>query len=179
MKKTASLSPVLLTTALVLLPGVHAPASAQPSVPDESSRPILSPGRVGPQGAQGLKDASRPILETTVADIMEAPARHANRNVRVASIIKKVFTPWTIELDDRAPLRAGIDNDLLVIGAEPLATMGFKPEWHGRQVVVEGTIRILQAADFRREYGRGVDDRLFRTYEGKPGLIATSIRLAE
>lgn len=179
MKIMHSLPSSLLAAAIVLLPAVHAPAVAQTSVPDETSRPILVPGRVGPQGAQGPKEAAAPILETTVADIMEAPARHANRNVRVQSIVKEVFTPWAFELDDRAPLRGGIDNDLLVVSAEPLAAMGFQPEWRNRKVVAEGTIRILQAADFRREYGRGVDDRLFRTYEGKPALIATSLRLAE
>lgn len=165
--------------ATALMSGTMACGYAQTSVPDETSRPVLSPGRVGAQGAQGTKPITSPVMETSVADIMKNPARHANRNVSVSSIVGQVHSPWSFQLDERSLTSGGVDNDLLVIAAEPLATMGFKPEWRNRKIVATGTVRIVQAADFRRDYGRGVDDELFRRFEGKPALVASSLRLAE
>lgn len=179
MHKTISFTSSMQWGAIMLMLGATASGHAQTVVPDESSRPVLSPGRVGPHGAQGSKPLSAKPLEATVANVMEDPVRHANRNVVVSSTVGQVHSPWAFQLDDRTLGKGGVDNDLLVVSTEPLATMGFKPDWKNRKIIAIGTIRMVQATDFRREYGRGVDDELFRRFEGKPALIATSLKLAE
>lgn len=179
MKKTASLAFSLLAGTAFLASLHHAAVLAQTSAPDDTSRPVIKPGKAGPQGQQG-PSAATAAIQTTVGDIQVRPQMYANRNVMVTSIVEEVYTPWSIRLDDDSLLAGGIDNDLLVVGAEPLATMGFDPSWVKKgKVQIVGTVRILQAADFRREYGRGVDDKLFRRYEGKPALIAISMKRVE
>lgn len=152
------------------------PAAAQTSVPTDTSRPVVNPGKAGPAGEQGVvRPQASPAINATIAEIMDRPNDYAGRNVTVTSEVEEVFTPWSIQLDEDRVLSGGIDNDMLVVGMHPLVSLGFDPSWKNRQVRVTGTVRILQAADFRREYGRGVDDKLFRRFEGKPALIATSM----
>lgn len=167
----------LLAGASLLVTGAM-PATAQTSVPNETSRPVIPPGKAGPPKAQGPAPAS-PAIKATVAEIMSRPKDYAGRNVTITSEVEEVFTPWSLKLDEKQPLAGGIDNDLLIVSAEPLVTMGFNPSWLHQKVSVTGTIRMLQAEDFRREYGRALDDKLFRRYEGKPTLIATSMKIAQ
>lgn len=169
---------VLLAGSALLVAGL--PAAAQTAVPNETSRPVVSPGKAGAGNDQGIaRPQASAAINATIAEIMARPADYAGRNVTVTSEVEDVFTPWSIKLDEDRVLSGGIDNDMLVVGMHPLVSLGFKPEWKNRQVRVTGTVRILQAADFRREYGRGVDDKLFRRFEGKPALIAESMTLVD
>ena len=153
---------------------------AQDVKPDAYSLPVIPPGKAGEPPGQGASAApATAAIETTIADIMRRPLDYKGRDVVVASEVEEIYTTWSFKLDEKTMFKGGIDNDLLVVAMEPLATMGFTKEWLNKKVAVTGTVRILMAADFRREYGRGVDDRLFRAFEGKPALIATSIRLLE
>jgi len=150
--------------------------------------PVIPPGKVGaPEGGQGLAtpptpeglpgERAVPGIDTTVADIMKRPDLYAGRVVTIVSEVDEIFTGWAFKLDDsQAP--GGIDNDLLVVGAIPLAGWGFDESWKGKKVKVTGTIRILQPEDIQREYGRGVDDKLFRRYVDKPTLVARTVEKA-
>ena len=169
---------VLLAGSALLVAGL--PANAQTAVPTETSQPVVSPGKAGAGNDQGIaRPQASDAINATIAEIMARPADYAGRNVTVTSEVEDVFTPWSIKLDEDRVLSGGIDNDMLVVGMHPLVSLGFNSEWKNRQVRVTGTVRILQAADFRREYGRGVDDKLFREFEGKPALIATSMALVD
>lgn len=98
------------------------------------------------------------------------PQAYAGKVVTVASRVEEVFTPWAFKLED---------SDFLVIGANPTQTFNLDTTGVKTEVRVTGTVRILQADDFQREYGRGVDDLLFRRFEGKPALIAHLCRRAD
>lgn len=151
-------------------------ASAQTSVPTDTSRPVVLPGKAGPTGSQGInRPQASPAINATVAEIMARPQDYAGRNVTVTSKVEEVFTPWSFKLDENRALSGGVDNDMLVVGMRPLVSLGFDPSWKDHQVRVTGTVRVLQAEDFRREYGRGVEDRLFRRFEGKPAIIAVTL----
>ena len=151
--------------------------------------PVIPPGKVGaPEGGQGLAtppapeglpgERAVPGIDTTVADIMKKPDLYVGRIVSVVSDVDEIFTAWSFKMDEQQGLSAGIDNDLLVVGAIPLTSWGFDESWKGEKIKVTGTIRILQPEDFRREYGRGVDDKLFRRYVGKPTLVARTVEKA-
>ncbi|WP_420473728.1 hypothetical protein [Noviherbaspirillum sp. ST9] len=172
--KKASLA--LLMAISPLLPSVS--ALAQNVAPTDTSRPVISPGKAG-AGMEGVAPPASPALNVTVAEIMSRPGDFAGRNVTVTSPVEEVLTPWTVKLDEDRVLSGGIDNDILVVGKTPLVSLGFNPAWIDKQVRVTGTVRVLQAEDFRREYGRGVDDRMFRRYEGKPAIIAHSMTIVD
>jgi hypothetical protein len=150
--------------------------------------PVIPPGQAGVSSEQGLAkspgekgivgEPAPPGVDTTIADIMNRPELYIGKNVSVVSSVEEIFTPWSFKLDERQVATGGIDNDMLVIGAVPLTSFEVDPSWLNKQVNVIGTVRVLQAADFRREYGRGVDDLLFRRFEGKPAIIAQSVKKA-
>ncbi|GAB3551711.1 hypothetical protein GCM10027343_36320 [Noviherbaspirillum agri] len=157
---------------------IAATAAAQNVQPGETSRPVVPAAKAGEQGTGGTAGtAASPAINVTVAEIAERPRDYVGRNVTVTSEVDEVFTPWALKLDEDQLAAGGIDRDLLVISKEPLVTMGFNRAWIDRKVSITGTVRVLQADDFRREYGRGVDDRMFRRYEGRPALVARSMAI--
>lgn len=166
-------TPLLIFSVSAAL-GISFPASAaaQAAAPEAGARPVVAPGDAG--SGTAVRPAS-PAIDLTPAEIASRGALYAGRKVTVASTVEEFLTPWAMLLDEDQVLAGGIDNDMLVIGAEPLLALGVDRSWLNREVRVTGTVRILQAEDFRREYGRGVDDRLFRRFEGKPALIAASV----
>lgn len=107
------------------------------------------------------------VSEVAVSQIVANPQVYAGKVITVAGRVDEVFTPWAFKLED---------SDFLVIGASPAQTLILDMASVKTAVRVTGTVRILQAADFQREYGRGVDDLLFRRFEGKPALIAQSLQ---
>lgn len=135
-------------------------------------RPVIQPATAGRPLADGPAAAVAPAaasVEVSAAQIVANPEAYAGKVVTVASRVDEVFTPWAFKLRD---------SDFLVIGADPNVTWKLDSNWSSAAVRVTGTVRILQAADFQREYGRGVDDLLFRRFEGKPALVARSIERA-
>jgi len=172
------LHPFAIIAGTVLVAGLHAASAiGQTVAPAEASRPAAVPGQ--PEGGESQTPRASAALDVTIAELMRQPEAYAGRNVTVTSEVEEIITPWTAKLDEDQALSGGVDNDLLVIGALPLVTLGFDPSWVNKQVRATGTVRVLQAADFLREYGRGVDNTLFSKYEGKPALIATSLTIVD
>ncbi len=131
-------------------------------------RPVIPATTAGAAATEG--PASAPAAAAVdIAQIVANPAAYAGKVVTVSSRVDEVFTPWAFKLEG---------NDFLVIGATPAQTFNLDPNGAKTAVRITGTVRILQAADFQREYGRGVDDLLFRRFEGKPALIAQSVQKA-
>lgn len=147
--------------------------TAQTLAPDPASRPVVSPGKAG--AGSDAPQAASPAINVTLAELMQRGDAYAGRNVTVTSRLEELLTPWAMKLDEEQLLAGGIDNDMLVIGKEPLVALGVERSWVNREISVTGVVKVLRAEDFRREYGRGIDDRLFRRYEGKPALIASSV----
>lgn len=167
---------LLLAGTGALIAAASMPIAAQTPIERENPLPIVPPAQVGQEGSEGPRPTSpSAAIAVSIEELRRRPLDYAGRNVTVSSEVNDVLTPWTFVLDDDRVLTVGIDNDLLVIGAAPLAHMGFRPEWRNEKVRVTGTVRILQPTDVRREYGRGVDDRIFRRHVGRPVLVATSV----
>lgn len=154
------------------------PLRAQPTAPDPTSQPVIPPGKAGAAPNDRQKRGDNPPLQLSVGTITGNPAQFAGKRITLTAAVDEVFTPWSFKLDDDQLSAGGLDNDLLVVGKVPVASWGFDKSWAKQEVRVTGTVRILQADDFRREYGRGVDDKLFRQFEGKPALIADSVEKA-
>jgi hypothetical protein len=147
---------------------------------ERESPPNLTAPQVASSAQLGLApNTVATAINTTVADIVRNPEGYDGRNVAVASEVEEIYSPWSIRLDERQLFAGGIDNDILVVAIEPLAFAGFQQAWKGKEVHVIGTVRILEGDDFRREYGRGIDDELFLKFAGKPVIIAQSIKPIE
>jgi hypothetical protein len=63
----------------------------------------------------------------------------------------------------------------LIVGSMPLTNWGFDQTWKNQRVKVSGTVRILQAEDFRRDYRPEVAALLIKRYEGKPVIVAREV----
>jgi hypothetical protein len=146
--------------------------------------PVIPPEQIGASvGGEGPATAVPPhpipgvdpVQGINTTDIMDRPELYLGRVVTVVSEVEGIFTPWSFKLDESQMAAGGVDSDLLVVGAIPLPNWGFDETWKNEKVKVTGTVRILQAEDFRRDYGRGVDDLLFRRYEGKPVVVARDV----
>ncbi|HJV51193.1 MAG TPA: hypothetical protein VJ652_07035 [Noviherbaspirillum sp.] len=130
-----------------------------------------------PPSGRGTVAPASPALDVTIAEIVARPRDYAGREVSVASTVEDIFSPWAIRLHEKRSIAGGIGADLLVLGVEPLAGLGFDRSWLHRKISVTGTIRMLRLSDFRHEYGNRIDDQLLRRYDGKPALIVSAMRL--
>lgn len=170
--------PISVIAGTTLLAALHAtPASAQDAAPPNPASPPS--GQAGAESGGGPSPRASAALDIPVAELMRRPDAYVGRNVTVTSEVDEVFTPWTVKLDEDQLLAGGVDNDILVISALPLVAQGFDPSLRNKKVRATGTVRVLQAADFLREYGRGMTTELIRQYEGKPALIATSLTVVD
>lgn len=178
MKKTSRLVPLIVGTFFTAVFCVIPPATAQNAGSVDTQRPIVAADQPAHNDAQSPQPRASAALDVTVAEIMANPDAYAGRYVTVTSAVEEVLTPWTARLDEDRPLAGGVDNDLLLVGTLPLVSFGFDPSWVNKEVRATGTVRVLQAADFIREFGRGMDNDLFSRFEGKPALIVTSMTIA-
>lgn len=129
--------------------------------------------------------AGRPVLvaqqitiSATPAAIAADPARYAGRQVAVLGEVEQVIGQGAFSLDEDALLEAGIDNDLLVIRADPSAST-LNEGIESRTVQVIGTVRALITAEIERDYGLTLDSEILVEYEGRPVVVATSVQVVE
>lgn len=151
------------------------------SFANEMSKPIISPGHGGAvQHADIIESPRSSPLIARIVEIVKNPAAFNGRRVVLTSRVEKIYSPKSMLLGEDPPLANGNEPQLLLVSTEPLSSVThFKQELPHRIVKAVGVIRVLQAEDFRRTYGRGLDDKLFRQHEGKPAIIADSLAFAD
>lgn len=132
--------------------------------------PYVGPATVG---APLIADAN-----VTVADIAGDFPRYVGKTVAVRGEIEKRISPFAFSIDEDALFAGGIDNDLLVIGANNAAPL--LPEGLGEaNVAVLGTVRKFDLAPIEKEIGYDLDDTLFRDWAGRPAVVAKAIRVLD
>lgn len=150
----------------------------------ESARPVIQPGHAAAAHADGAASVNAPDnknsspLIARIVEIISTPEAFIGREVRLTSRVREVYSDWTLLLAESPPLANGREPELLLVSREPLPMPLSRGQWQNATVKVTGIIRLLQADDFHRTYGRGLDDKLFRRYEGQPALIADSLVIA-
>lgn len=165
---------------VLLVAGASAILTAVPPVlSNETTKPIIPPGHVGAAQHADMAEGglSSPLI-ARIVDIVDNPAAFTGRRVVLTSQVEKIYSPWSMLLREDPPLANGSEPRLLLVSTEPISATHFKQEWQHRIIKAIGVIRILRPDDFRRTYGRGLDDKLFRQYEGKPALVAESFAYA-
>jgi hypothetical protein len=110
-----------------------------------------------------------------VADIVENPSQYVGKTVTVNGEVEEVYGTTGFKLDEEAPLAAGIDNDLPVIGASQNLA-GIDDQILNDRVLVQGTVRMFVKAEIDRDYSWfDATPEVEATFEGKPVLIASSV----
>lgn len=117
---------------------------------------------------------------TPVADIVSEPNSYFGREVTVVADVEEVFGPYAFALDEDAPLRGGIDRDMLVLTRKSTNLADIDDQWLMNKVRVTGTIGRISVVEIEREIGWDLDPELEVELEGAGAvLIAQSVERVE
>lgn len=116
----------------------------------------------------------------TVSDIMESPEQYFGQQITVVGEAQRIFGSSAFKLDEDSFLTAGIDNDLVVIGAAE-DNPAVETTWLNNQVQVTGTLRRYVQAEFERDFdwfqpGAEWEGEI---EEDRPYLVADSVTRLE
>ncbi len=161
--------PAIVAEAIRPLEPAQAAAPVAPAVPDAGLFGTVT-------GDQALNVGLVPGAQTlTVAEIAGNLDQFTGQQVAVRSEVEEVITPYAFTLDEDALLEGGIDNDLLVIGANQNNSL-IDEGLGERTVLVQGTVRPFDLATFEQELGYDLEDSLLTDWAGRPAIIASDIR---
>ncbi len=115
----------------------------------------------------------------TVDAVTEHPDLYLGKAVTVRGEVEEALGPRAFALEDDDLL---FDEELLVVTDGPLRdragrTLGVD-ELIDRETWVTGTVRRFALADIERELAIDLDDTLFAAWEGRPSIVAHSVRPA-
>ena len=110
-----------------------------------------------------------------VAQLMENPQAYVGKTVTVVADVEEVYGPRAFSLDEDAPLRGGIDKDMLVLGkASQLDEID--DQWLNNKVRVTGTVGTVALIEVEREIGWDLNPEIETELEGAGAvLIADSV----
>lgn len=125
-------------------------------------------------------DVSPEGAALTVSDIMENPEMYYGQQVTVIGEAQRIFGSSAFKLDEDSFLTAGIDNDLVVVGAAQ-DNPAVETTWLNNQVQVTGTLRQYVEAEFEQEFnwfqpGAEWEGEI---EESQPFLVADSVTRLE
>lgn len=115
-----------------------------------------------------------PGATTTVAAIKENPDNWAGKTVTVVADLEEVWGPRAFSLDEDAPLRGGIDNDMIVVGAKTGSLANVDDTWRNNKVRVTGTVRRFALVEIEREIGWDLDPKIEAELEDREAIIVAS-----
>ncbi len=108
---------------------------------------------------------------TTVEDVAEEPFDYAGKQVTLVGEVDNVFGERSFELEGNDWL---FDEELLVV-SKNAPRLGGRTIEDGDEVVVTGTVRMM-TTDVERDTGWDLSSEVEVEWEGKPVLVATSVR---
>jgi hypothetical protein len=115
----------------------------------------------------------------TVADITGNAGQFLGEKVVLQGDVEEVYKGRGFRLDDESPLRGGIDDDLVVLGAKD-ASWKVDDGWGSTEVRVEGTIRRAKDADLEKELGWNLDSDVREAVDGEElVLVADNVQRIE
>lgn len=133
-----------------------------------------------PQSMSANAGGEVAVDATRVAEITDYPQRFDGQPVKVRSDFERQASDWAFVLDEaRALVEGELDNDVLVIGEQPLSQWGIDDSWQQTKVAVEGTVRVLPEEQLRTELGEKIGEEAVKAYANKPIIIASSVKKDE
>ena len=114
---------------------------------------------------------------TAVADIVGSPDRYFGQTVTVVADLEEVHSPLSFSLDEDAPLRGGIDRDLLVFSPKAGNLSEIDDQWLNNKVRVTGKVGKLTVVEIEREVGWDLNPEIEAEVERAAAvIIATSVQ---
>ncbi len=154
---------------------VDVPAASVGSVASDAAGDVATSPIATSAAPEGV---AAPVAEATltIGELAANPAAYLGQTVTVRGPIEEVITPSAFSLDEDAAFGGGIDNDVLVIGAQQ-ALPGLGEQSAGTEVAVTGVVRQVNVPALEQELGYDLDDALFRNHTFRPAIVAQSIQL--
>jgi hypothetical protein len=116
--------------------------------------------------------------ELAVDDLTANPFLYYGQTATVIGEVAAGLSPRSFVIEDNDLL---FDEHMLVVSARPIIDRAGQPldvkTLVDSEVQVTGTVRPFDRAEFARQISFDLDVRLFAEWEGKPAIIARSIRL--
>lgn len=114
-----------------------------------------------------------------VSDITGNPSAYIGQTVTIQGEAQEFYNQNTLKMDDDSVLTGGIDNDLLVVGAEqaqPTMDNGLL----NSQIRVTGVVREFDRVAIEQEIGYALDDvTIVNNWAGLPVLVAQSVEAVQ
>lgn len=102
---------------------------------------------------------------------------YLGKTVTVEADVQEVFGPRALTLDEDDAFAGGIDNDVLVVGAQTGNLERIEDNWLKNKVRVTGTVRGLALVDLEREIGLDLDPQIEAELEKvKAVIVASSVQ---
>ena len=109
--------------------------------------------------------------ELRVADIVGDPERYFGQTVTLRGEVQEVHSPMSFTLDEDAPLRGGIDNELLVFSRKADSLEPIEDDWMNNSVRVTGTVGRMTVVEIEREVGWDLNPELEAEVERSRAII--------
>jgi hypothetical protein len=135
--------------------------------PQEQAREQVS-GREDSQGRQSARPGHENVLR--VSDITGNTDQYVGKRVTVQGEVEEIYGTRGFKLNDEAPLRGGIDDDLIVVGTRTVRWL-MDDDLDNDSVRVEGTVRRASASELERELGRQFETELQDALRDEPIVV--------
>jgi hypothetical protein len=140
--------------------------------PDQPTQPQA-------QQQQGTGDNVRAPGELRVVEITRDPDVHVDKTVTVVGEVEDMLGARAFKLNDEAPLAAGQDDDIVVLGTQQ-ATWTMDDTKGDARMRVTGEIMRVPTANLQQELGWDPGEKVQDEIEGeKVVLIAQSVQRLE
>jgi len=138
--------------------------------------PYVSPANAGTANADPQAQAQR----ATVDGIADNPPAYLGRTVTIAGEVGRALGPRSFTVEDNDLL---FDEEIAVVGARPLLDRNGQPysadALDDLRIMVTGTVRQFVRADLEREFGIDLSSGELDGWEGRPVIVADSVRQLE
>ncbi|MCC6174991.1 MAG: hypothetical protein IT305_06775 [Chloroflexi bacterium] len=122
-------------------------------------------------------DPQTQAQQATVDGIAENPSAYIGRTVTIAGEVGRALGPRSFTVEDNDLL---FDEEIAVVGARPLLDRNGQPysaeALDDLRIMVTGMVRQFVRADLEREFGITFDGADLDGWEGRPVIVADSVR---
>ena len=121
--------------------------------------------------------AASPGAAVSLGTITGNLNNYLGKTVTVEADVQEVFGPRAFTLDEDYALAGGIDNDVLVLGAQTGNLERIEDNWLKNKVRVTGTVRGVALVEIEREVGWDLDRQIEAELEDvKAVIVASSVQ---
>jgi hypothetical protein len=138
---------------------------------------VLDPNLYGPYGGMTDPSPQAQMQSVTIDQITDNANAYVGRRVTVAGEVGEALGPRSFTVEDNDLL---FEEEIAVIGARPLLDRNGQPysddALDDLRVMVTGTVHLFNEAEIERQMGLDLSDASLDGWEGRPVIVAESVR---